>query len=1178
MAKETTRNSSSTTWTKSSFAVLLELKPALHKVFFNVPAKTGILVMSRKFATAIMEENNANDAKAKELFQNWLYLAFSYSPGDSETGGDSAKAKEEVKVEKRHRAFYEMYRELTKPDLEAATKVLNKARAWFGLWEFESDHPSLVIPEFPPLTSNSDVQSASTVQGLGSPATNITSSNEEPAGPSKHPKHHVQLAPDRNETQQSQTPETANHPTRSKKARRSLPANKTKKSQRKTRTSLPPPLDLTSVALRAAGLEGSSDLTPEAEIDQIHNDALGKQPTPKGAEVTTVEPNDSNEPIHPMVEPKSKTSKKKRKSTKSSQRSRGPRASVRVAAARGSEPGTDFELQTEQQLETDPQPPVDYHNLAPTNQAEASAPTFPLKVGEESRNDMETESEYDTQDHPAAVPPRSFPAIHGLGLDERGEMEVDDEPTGSRVKSDLLPAATQLDAYTKTGASSLINGGSLSVRRGPTNNVDPLASDETDIESDDTPSGHWDNAWLEEYVRIPVWAKSRQELCELPYFKSMQGGVYTRGNTVYGYLLGRFPSPRDAWCHEGRLIISHGGGKNVLDDSDSKNNPALPNKSRHQLGDDQLESDLSVKALLTAYRMFRPVVVLAEADYEHLQGFNLKQGYARGASYYVLGHYAIVAAWAEKEEVGNQGNSSVHTRWKFAFQYIESDQGPPWWIQSPSTPIPQPKPPFEERVPQTVEERRAFGREVIPTRLNVSEITVGSFPNVTLLKCEHCVTFSPPVYRGRICLNPDCSLFWLDANRQPVSQDKLEFNPEFLVLRELPEQLKNIPYPIVPEYPEWQRRRSGESIFNRQFWVGACCHRCGRVSCRQRWQYWRCLTCGLRRNDSSPQIYPSSSLDSPLSCESQGDGNFNPYDLETECRVIQYPKGEHRLVIYYKLPRDAGQIVHVLNNSSATEIADQLFELYQQDACATNMFQRHAIKTHGVKGELYAQHFSHNAGAPYKYIAEAVSTPFDKCPTSVCQAREHIHYLCKSALDKSTDFNEILSVAYAEGQEMNFHSDDEPGLGPVVAGLTLGSHAEMLFRHHVAYKKNFLYKNGPFRPSEARVPEASSDRILQITLSHGDLLIMDGLNIQKQYEHAVFVRDNDLVRFAATARFIHPQPLPATNLTHVKPSLQPPETAASWQKPMNTVGFVNVRQQTRLPRMESHQRKPRFTN
>ncbi|KAG8766819.1 hypothetical protein FRC12_006629 [Ceratobasidium sp. 428] len=196
-------------------------------------------------------------------------------------------------------------------------------------------------------------------------------------------------------------------------------------------------------------------------------------------------------------------------------------------------------------------------------------------------------------------------------------------------------------------------------------------------------------------IRIPVWAVSRQELCELPYFKAMQGGVYSRAHTVYGYLLGRFPSPRDAWRHDGRLIISHGGGKNMANEEQ-----ALPDdlmtaaQSKHQLGDDQLETDGSIRGLLTSYRMFRPVIILAEAGYEHLQRFDLKRGHAREANYYVLGHYAIVAAWAEREEINSQGETSLYTRWKFAFQWIEQSQGPPWWLvtSETATQIPGPLP------------------------------------------------------------------------------------------------------------------------------------------------------------------------------------------------------------------------------------------------------------------------------------------------------------------------------------------------------------------------------------------------------------------------------------------------------------------------------------------------------
>ncbi|EUC64372.1 2OG-Fe(II) oxygenase family protein, partial [Rhizoctonia solani AG-3 Rhs1AP] len=490
----------------------------------------------------------------------------------------------------------------------------------------------------------------------------------------------------------------------------------------------------------------------------------------------------------------------------------------------------------------------------------------------------------------------------------------------------------------------------------------------------------WNDSYLTEYVRIPVWAKSRQELCELPYFKSMQGGVYTRGYTTYGYLLAGFPSPRDAWCHGGKLIISHGGGKNIMDEGESD-----PTKAKHQLGDDQLESDKSVRALLTSYRMFRPIVILAEADYEHLQKFNLKQGYAEGASYYVLGHYAIVAAWAEHEEVMTQG--FIHTRWKFAFQYIEGNQAPlgGYKLQDCIQPLSSPRIGKRSHSPQGKDESLA----VSGNRKRVSEVTTESFTG---------------------------------KSHTQLSQ--------------------NIPTGNIGE-------TASQSLI---------------------------ATTGLEL-----------------------------------------------------------AVIGVAGSPAVTEKADELFQQYQQDASNMNMFQRHAMKTHGVKGELYAQHYSHNAGAPYKYIAEAISTPFDCCPKSVVEAKDYIQYLCEPVLGKLVDFNEVLSVAYAEGQEMNFHSDDEPGLGPVIAGLTLGSHAEMLFRYHVARKKNLVYKNGPFRPSEARTSDDldSNERVLQIILSHGDLLIMDGTEIQKQYEHAVFVRDTDMVRFAATARWIDPRPSAPTVVQNV---------------------------------------------
>ena len=59
--------------------------------------------------------------------------------------------------------------------------------------------------------------------------------------------------------------------------------------------------------------------------------------------------------------------------------------------------------------------------------------------------------------------------------------------------------------------------------------------------------------------RPPVWAESRQELCEaLPYYRAFQSGLYMYNRVAFGYLLEAFPAPRDIWAQHGKIIISHG--------------------------------------------------------------------------------------------------------------------------------------------------------------------------------------------------------------------------------------------------------------------------------------------------------------------------------------------------------------------------------------------------------------------------------------------------------------------------------------------------------------------------------------------------------------------------------------------------------------------------------------------
>ena len=65
---------------------------------------------------------------------------------------------------------------------------------------------------------------------------------------------------------------------------------------------------------------------------------------------------------------------------------------------------------------------------------------------------------------------------------------------------------------------------------------------------------------------------------------------------------------------------------------------------------------------------------------------------------------------------------------------------------------------------------------------------------------------------------------------------------------------------------------------------------------------------------------------------------------------------------------------------------------------------------------MLGQQFVHNAGAPYKFIVKTSTQPLAEAAPVIIEALE----LLKSRVNLMipADFNEILSVAYMEGQRM----------------------------------------------------------------------------------------------------------------------------------------------------------------
>ncbi|EMC93794.1 hypothetical protein BAUCODRAFT_36249 [Baudoinia panamericana UAMH 10762] len=199
--------------------------------------------------------------------------------------------------------------------------------------------------------------------------------------------------------------------------------------------------------------------------------------------------------------------------------------------------------------------------------------------------------------------------------------------------------------------------------------------------------------------------------------------------------------------------------------------------------------------------------------------------------------------------------------------------------------------------------------------------------------------------------------------------------------------------------------------------------------------------------------------------------------------------------------------------------------------------------------------FSMNFGMPYKFVATGASRSFSDAPWPVKAARSRLNWAARELLSGEADFNEELIFAYMEGQKIEYHDEGEEGLGPRIATLSLGGKAKMHMRMKAKHfygvsKTGVLTAEKPVLGSvqyEARLKHWEELQLLDdkqtyqrrlkevpkelglshtrngqhkdlvtVTLSHGDIILMDGYDIQKYLEHKVV--PEGYLRFALTCR------------------------------------------------------------
>lgn len=370
--------------------------------------------------------------------------------------------------------------------------------------------------------------------------------------------------------------------------------------------------------------------------------------------------------------------------------------------------------------------------------------------------------------------------------------------------------------------------------------------------------------------------------------------------------------------------------------------------------------------------------------------------------------------------------------------------------------------------------------------------------------CRHCQLDSPHVYhQSWACLNPSCPRFWKTSYGQHMP-DQLEYRPEFLALKEechLPMGFGD----LRPSVPAADSGINTTYAFSR----GWHCQKCGRLSCRFKWQKWECRFCqstySVPGSIRLPNEFWPLERQIQKSCQSHLVGKNSGVQREAmKPFVVGSTTCQYQTFI---LPEARGRLHHIMGGSPFSRAeADTIFREYQEQAFSGELpFRRWPLRSHKCRGTLLTHYFSHNTGEPYQYVGGAANTvPFDRAPGAVIKARDLIQSRILAALNITATFNEVLSAAYMEGQKMAFHSDSEIGLGPFVAGLSLGAPAMMHFRLHA--------KHDPERKHKGSA--------ISFILRHGDILVMDGADVQEYYEHTVIPSD---FRIAATARFIKPE-------------------------------------------------------
>ncbi|GAA6051981.1 hypothetical protein JCM3770_002995 [Rhodotorula araucariae] len=440
------------------------------------------------------------------------------------------------------------------------------------------------------------------------------------------------------------------------------------------------------------------------------------------------------------------------------------------------------------------------------------------------------------------------------------------------------------------------------------------------------------------------------------------------------------------------------------------------------------------------------------------------------------------------------------------------------------------------------------------------------------VQCASCGVVHKKVYQEEVaCYNEECARFFQVDGAMPLA-GSLIYLPSFLSPTPSLPSSDLVPQPLAPRTLQSLSGAAHISDYSVLAWRGFGCAACGRLSSRVEWTRLVCAGCGAQ-TDATARVFAAAEL--------EAQGTASAHTAAAEPAFLLPPYGATRLFSVrgydgYSVdfsPAHGNGVARVHHlwpvELGATKEADSLFEEYQGIEAGA-LFRRNKLARHCAVGALLCQQFTFNAGERYSHAVSMETYPFApppsasttdtaveqdeyKKPVLTCapkcarDARDYLKGVVRSVVSENeqTDFNEILSVSYMTGGKMNYHDDGERGLGPYVASVSLGSDAIMSFR--VKVRKQRRKKGGEDDDADAddegdagggkKKNRSKSRVVLKARLKHGHVLIMEGADMQKLFEHKV---EPEGLRFAATARWIGPDHLlPRSKSSSVQPVVAP---------------------------------------